>query len=96
MKASQQLCLRPQRQFSNLVQKQRATISTSKRPQSGRGGASERAFDVAEQLRFDQLTRKRGAVDRHKRHGGPQTAGMNLTGSHFFTDARLALDQNSR
>ena len=58
----QQLGLQVQRQVCDLVQQQRAGPDFLEKSLLGLRCASERALDVAEQLRFEQLTVERRTV----------------------------------
>ena len=67
LNAAQQFGLNGQRQLADFIEKQRAAIGATNKAQSGRDGAGERAFHVAEELRFHELGREDSAIDRHKR-----------------------------
>src|SRR6185503_14152886 len=61
---SQELRLDRQRQLGDLVEKQRSAIRGTKVSGSGALRAGERSALVAEELRFGEIARKRGAVER--------------------------------
>ena len=50
-------------EFSNLVEKQRTAVCLRDKSLLVRGRASERAFDVAKQLAFDEVGRNARTVD---------------------------------
>src|SRR6185369_2435209 len=57
-------------------------------------GAGERAFFVAEELRFDQLRRDRAAVKRQERRALPSAHLMNGLRGELLAGAGLAHQQN--
>ena len=65
-----------------------------KRPGLLRGGAGERAFDVAEQFGFEQLFGKGGAVDGDERFVVPLAVGVDQPGGNFLAGAAFAFDQH--
>ena len=66
LNASQQLGLHSQRQFANLVEKQRAAVGTPHKPQRRRNGARKRALHMAEESRHGRVAPKDGAIHLHK------------------------------
>jgi len=60
---AQQLRLQFERQFADLVEKQRAVLGVLEIARLGLGGAGEGALGVAEQGRLDQGRRDGGAVE---------------------------------
>src|ERR1700722_4816803 len=63
---AQELRLKFQRQFANLVEKERASIGSLKAPHSLGNGSSECAPLMTEQFAFEERGRNRRTVDRHK------------------------------
>ena len=59
--------LHRQRQLADLVEQQRAAVGCIETTRTIGSGAREGAFDVAEQLAFQQLGRNGGSVERNKR-----------------------------
>ena len=63
---AQQFRLHRERHVANFVEEQRAVMGLLEFSDVARGRAGERAFFVAEQLRFHQLGGNRGAIQRDK------------------------------
>ena len=59
------------------------------------GGAVERAFQVTEQLAFDQILRDGGAVHFHEHLVFPQALSMDGMGHEFFARTRPAINQHT-
>ena len=89
LNAPQEFGLHGQRQLADFIQKQGPSVGASNTSERGGSRAGERALDVSEKLRLDQLAGKNGAVNRHEGLVGPATAGMNFAGCDFFADARF-------
>ena len=87
LKHTQQLGLRGKRHFANFIKKQRAAASIVEQPLAALLGPSVGAFDVAEQLRFDQLGGNRSTIDRHKRAFGPIARLVQGARCHLLTGA---------
>ena len=68
----QELGLEIRRHLGDLVEEQRAPVRLLEQPRLVRGGAGERALDVAEQLGLDEVLGQRRAVDLDQ---GPVGAG---------------------
>jgi hypothetical protein len=83
--------LQADRHFSDLVQEKRPAMGLLKSPGAVMDGASKSPAHMPEKLRFEQALRKGAAVDRYER---VSPAGcVNRSGYHFFSRARLSLDQ---
>src|SRR5437868_6859473 len=67
---AEQLGLRGDRQLAELVEEQRAAGGLDERAAALAVGAGERAADVAEQMRVDQVLGDRAAVDDDERAAG--------------------------
>ena len=63
----QQLCLQIERELTDLVEKECALSGELKAPDLVGDRAGERTFDVTEELTFEKLTSKGGAVGGNER-----------------------------
>src|SRR5262245_30201874 len=93
-KHAQQFRLQLHGHFADLVEHQAAALRLGDQPLSVLNGAGERAFDVAEQLGFDQLFRQGGAVDLDELFFRAQRIEMEGVGDQLLTGARFADDQH--
>src|SRR5690606_37686661 len=93
---TKQTHLSRQRQFTYLVQKQRAAIGSLEPAFARRDGSGEGTFLVAEELGIDQFRGHRPAVDPHDRTFAARRALMNGAGYHFFAGSGFPEDQYGR
>ena len=91
---AQQLGLRRQRQVTDFIEKQRATVGALKTPGARGMGARERTLLNTKQLSLDQFRRQRCAVDRHKRAAGVRRALVQRVGKTLFSHAGLSREQH--
>ncbi len=91
---SEQLSLAAIRHFENVIEENRAAICRTE--QTGRVAESpcERAFLVAEQLAFDQVTWHCSTIYRNKRFAGPRSVVVNGLGYQLFSSATFASYQH--
>src|SRR2546428_13840911 len=69
-------------QFTDLVKKNRPTLSALAEPLLRARGTGKRSFHVPKQLPFKKRFRYRAAVDRSKHHIRPWTLQVNRSGDH--------------
>src|SRR5262249_11441297 len=81
---TQEADLRRQRQFTTLVEKERAAVGSFKPTFSDIHGAGKAAALMAEQLRVDEFRRNGAAIDAQERLSRPCRARMNGPGNHFL------------
>src|ERR1051325_1088127 len=93
---SKELRLQVRRHLANLVEEQRAALRHFEQTLFVERRAGERALLVAEQLRFDQILRDRGAVDLDERPLRPLAVVMNGVGDQLLAGSVLALNQDVR
>ena len=91
---AQQLHLHHRRHLADFVEEQRALLGRFDQPLLVGARAGERAFHVAEELRFEQRLRQRAAVERHERTIAPQRIEMDGARDPFLAGARLAGDEH--
>jgi hypothetical protein len=94
LQGAQKLDLNVERQFADLVEKQRAAMGFSKFADMFLIGAGEGAFLMAEQNRFNEFFRDRAAIDGNQRFVLARAGAFDRAGNHFFADAGFALDQD--
>src|SRR5262249_41550479 len=92
---AQQLRLRRQRHFADLIEQQRAVLRNLEASRPAFARASERSLLMPEKLAFDQRLWQRGAVDRDKRAIVPRAQTMNRARDHLFAGAALAGDKDA-
>ncbi len=92
LQQAEQFGLNLQRQFSDLIQEQRAAVGHRHFAPGIGHGAGVCAFHPAEQLTLQQFPRETRTTDRDKRLVPVRAALMNCPGQHRF--ARAALAQN--
>jgi len=83
-----------QRQFADLVEKQRATVRGLHQPGAAGTGAGEGAFLVSEELGFDQRLGDRCAVDGNHRRLGALRKIVQGAGDQFLAGTGLTLDEH--
>src|SRR5262249_52756487 len=93
---AEELRLRRRRHLADLVQEQRPAGGLLQLSWFALCGASVGAALVAEQLRFEQLFRKRRAVERDEWSVGARRGAMQETRDDFFTGSRVAEEQDGR
>jgi hypothetical protein len=96
LERAQEPGLRRQRQLAELVEEQGTAGRLDERALALAIRAGERAADVAEQLRVDQVLGDRGAVDRHERPVRARRRVVHRPRRELLAGARLALDQDGR
>ena len=84
------------RHVADLVEEQRAAIRLTKCARAVCAGAGERAFDMTEQLAFQQLGRNRRAIHGDERFGVPATVLMQSARHKLLARPGFAQDQNCR
>jgi hypothetical protein len=84
------------RHVADFVQEEGAAMGLLELADVPRGRAGERSLFVPEQLRFDQLARHRGAVQRDERPVAPRAALVQRARNQLFPRARLAHDADPR
>ena len=94
LKHSQQLRLRFQITLADFVQKQRAAVSQLERSWAVAIGSGEGSFDMAEEFRFQEGLRQRGAVDRHEGSVSTWAGLVDGVREHLFARAALAEQQD--
>ncbi len=90
----QQLGLKAGAHRSDLVEKDRAPVGQGKLAFLRRGRVGERAFEMAEELRFQQRLRNRRAVHLDERHLPLSTAIVDGSRDQLLPRAGLAGDQH--
>src|SRR5437899_3102280 len=85
--------LEPQRHLPDLVEKERALIGGLELPRLLPIRARECALLVTEQLRLEQLTGKRGAVNLQELAMGARRRLVDRPGHHFLADSTLTPQQ---
>jgi hypothetical protein len=93
---AQQQPLHAQRHFRDFVEEHRAAIGDLELALLVAICAGEAAFDVAEQLRFEQCLGQTRAVHRHHRATDPGAARVDGVSHQFLANAALASDQHFR
>jgi hypothetical protein len=96
LERAENLCLQPERQVPDLVEKQRAPVREFKPPGLPGGGPCERALFVSEQLRLEQRFGNGRAVDGDKRAFRSAAEGVQGAGEQLFAGAALPLQQHGR
>src|SRR5947209_1107284 len=92
LQESQQLRLRGERHFADLVEEQRAALTRLDEAGAVAIRAGERAAHVAEKLAFDQRLGERRAVDRRERLVAPRRLAVNGVRDELLPRSRLAAD----
>ena len=93
---AQELRLRGGRHLGDFVEKQHAARRQLNLSGLGLLRAGEGAALESEQLRFEQLLRQSGAIDRDERPAAPRRAAVDEPGHDFLAGARLALQTGRR
>ncbi len=83
-----------QRHIADLVQEQGPLMRVLETSHAGLNCSCERAFDVAEQLGFQQVLGKGAAINRDHRLAGPGTGQVKRASCHFLARARFAANQH--
>src|SRR6185437_12069700 len=86
--------LKLERQFANLVQKERAALRRTKISQRVVASIGEGPTHMPEKLRLRQLSNQRRAVERHERPPRIRPQPMERTGYQLLPGPRLALNQH--
>ncbi len=86
--------LHAQCHFADLVQKHGARIRDFELAGLVAIGARETAFDVPEELRFQERFRQPRAVHHDERPRGSRSLRLNRTGNELLTDAALTCNEN--
>src|SRR5262249_38906782 len=94
LKSAKQFWLDGQRQFPDLVQKQRALIRGLEQTRARLPRPGKCLTGVAEQFGFDKIGWNGCAVNRHKRATSPRQL-VNCASHQFLAGTRFAGDQNS-
>ena len=81
---------------ADFVEEDRAAVGLLELADLLLGGAGERPFLVAEQLRLDQLLGNRRAVHLHEPLAAAQAVAVDRPRDQLLADAALALDQHGR
>ena len=92
----QKLNLHGRAQLGNFVQKDRAAVRQLKAPFFVPDRPREGAFDVAEQLAFEQAFGQGRAVDRNKHRLRPVAEVVDGLGHQLLADTAFALDQDRK
>src|ERR1019366_6425283 len=94
LQGAEQLHLRGQRKIADFVEKNSPSVRAFKETRARRLRASERPFDVTEQLALDELFRNRGAVDRNEWFLHARRSTVNRARDELFAGAAFTEDQN--
>ena len=92
---AQQLGLRIGVQVADLVEKERPAVGQLEFAAPHRRGAGERAFLVAEQFAFNQLTRNGGTVHLDERAFDKRTLLMDISREQLLARARFTDQQHA-
>src|ERR1700687_955455 len=91
---TQQLDLQIDRQVADFIEKHRAALGGLEAAGFVFPCASERAFDVPEQLAFEQMLRQRRARDGDERPIAARAPSMDRRREHVLSGAALAREQH--
>ncbi len=91
---AQQLALRVDGHFGQLIQHQGAAFRLLEQPRLVRVRAGEGAFHVTEQFALDELARQRGTIDLDARTLGARAQAVDQIGDNFLAGPALAGDQD--
>ncbi len=94
LQGAQQLHLRRQRQFADLVEEQRAAVGLDELAGVLLGGAGEGTLLVAEQDRLDQVLGNGAAIDGDKGLGLARARAVDGAREQFLAGAGFAFDQH--
>ena len=92
---AQQLGLQARVHFADLVEQKRAPVGLLELADAAYHGPGERTFLVAEQLRFEEIVRNRGAIYRYQALLAPAAVLMQIARQHLLAGATLAGDQHT-
>src|SRR3989440_626145 len=92
---AEHLGLHARAHVAHLVEEESRAVGHLELAALRRGRAGERAADVAEQLRLDQLLRHSRAVQFDERRSGAQTSRVYRARDQFFSSPRLAVDEHA-
>ena len=84
-----------QRQFADLIQKQRAAVCEFEFPRLTRVSARKSSALMAEQFVFHQCFRYGSAIQRYKRPGRTRAEAMNGARKQFFPSTARSQQQHS-
>src|SRR6185295_13140691 len=90
----QQFDLHRERYFTDLIEKERATIGALKQASLGTMGTGERAAYVSKKLRLKKGLRNGRAIECDKRSFAPSTVRMDDTCQHFFAGPGFSEEEN--
>jgi hypothetical protein len=90
----QQLGLQRQRQLTNLIEEQGATVGVFEQPDLVANGVGEGSAAMTEQLRLEQRRWQRGAVDRHKSAVASRRGHVNRARHQLLAGTALTEDQH--
>ena len=93
---AQQLGLRLERDVADLVEEDAALVGEVEQPLLRVDGAGERALDVAEQRRLEQIGRQVAGVDGDERALRARRVGVDRARDQLLAGAALALNQDRR
>ena len=93
---AQQLGLRLARDVADLVEEDAALVGQIEQALLRIDGAGERALDVPEERRFQQIRRQVAGVDRDERLVGARRVAVNRARHQFLAGAALAGDEDGR
>ena len=94
LQETQQFGLQRGRHFANLIEEERAAIGSGGGAGLIGNGAGETAFQMPENLGFQQIMRDRATVQRDERPARARRLGMQRDGGQFFAGAAFAGDEN--
>src|SRR5436190_6564639 len=86
----QELCLKDEGYFADLVQEQRSAVGELEPTRAVLVRSGERATHMAEKLALEELLRNRRAVHLHERTVRAIAPGVNCSRHEFFPHARFA------
>src|ERR1700731_466375 len=96
LKHSQQFCLHFQRKIADLVEKERAPVSSLEATDLAYNRAGKSSLFVTEEFTLQESHRNRGAVQLDERASRPSATSVNGRGDQFFASTCLAFDQDRR
>src|SRR6266550_3792347 len=88
--------LQTERHFTDFIEKDRATLGALEKAFLRARRAGKSAFDVTEELAFEQSFRDRAAIGRQKNFILARALQVNRARYHFFANAALTGNQDIR